>query len=93
MFTLDDSLPTAADYLNHIRRVYPVKPIHQQTIALTQEVWRSWETQGTRAPDNLIEIASDPLKTYRLYCQDILNHCPSLQSQDFGFIHFALLPR
>jgi len=91
VFSLKDEIKTGQDYLRYLEEVFGVSTPHPDALKFTKEAWNKWEKQGTSQPNNIQEIASDPLHTYRIYYQDILIACP-IENIKPDSVYFSLLP-
>ena len=91
MFSLNEEIRTGKDYQQYLKNIFGTSKLHPKAIGLTKITWEKWEKQGTSQPNNIDEIASDPLKTYRVYYQDILTAC-SIENIEQGSVYFSLLP-
>lgn len=91
MFSLDEEIRTGKDYQQYLNNVFGTSKLNSKAIDLTKAIWGKWEEQGTSQPNNIEEIASDPLKTYREYYHDILTAC-SIENIEKDSVYFSLLP-
>ena len=91
MFSLDEEIKTGQDYLSYLTSVFGASKLNPEAVELTKATWEKWEKQGTSQPNNIQEIASDPLQTYRVYYQDILTAC-HIENINPDSVYFSLLP-
>jgi len=74
-----------------LNTIYDNTQLNPKVVELAHEAWDEWEKNGTSKPDDVTNIAEDPLHTYRVYYRDILSVC-NIKNVDSNNVFFSLLP-